>query len=154
MKRTKIRRAAAPPVDSDELSVARRSSGILARHREKTGRITFQLLEGRTKESVVLPAAAARLLKEILACLAEGKSVSIVPEQVELSTQQAADLLNVSRPYFIGMLEGGKIPSRKVGTHRRVHARDVLVYKQAIEAERARALDALAEQAQHLKLGY
>jgi excisionase family DNA binding protein len=85
---------------------------IFARHTDKHGRLTFQIREGKEKESVVIPATAARLFKDILTQMSEGNAVTIMPLQVELTTQQAADLLNVSRPYLIGLLDGGKIPCR------------------------------------------
>ncbi len=150
----KPRSTATSPLSSDELGLVRRSSNILTRHTDKRGRLTFQIREGNGKEFVVIPAAAARLFKDILAQMSEGNTVTILPLQVELTTQQAADLLNVSRPYLIGLLDGGKIPCRKVGTHRRVYAKDVLDYKRAIDADRNRALNELAKQAQELNMGY
>lgn len=86
--------------------------------------------------------------------LAEGHAVSVVPSFDELSTQEAADMLNVSRPYLITLLESGKIPFRKVGTKRRVLTEDVLRYKKAIDDQRLKTLDELAQQAQELDLGY
>ena len=151
---TKPRSTATSPLSSDELGLAQRSSSIFARHTDKRGRLTFQIREGKEKESVVIPAAATRLFKDILTQMSEGNTVTILPLQVELTTQQAADLLNVSRPYLIGLLDGGKIPFRKVGTHRRIFAKDVLDYKRAIDADRNRALSELARQAQDLKMGY
>jgi len=141
-------------LNSDELGLAQRSNRIFNRHTDKRGRLTFQIREGKEKESVVIPAAAARLFKAILTQMSEGHTVTILPRQVELTTQQAAELLNVSRPFLIGLLDGGKIPCRKVGTHRRVLAKDVLDYKRAIDADRNRALNELARQAQDLNMGY
>jgi excisionase family DNA binding protein len=150
----KPRSVTASPLDPNELGLARRSKGIFARHTDKQGRLTFQIREGKEKESVVIPAAAARLFKDILTQMSEGNAVTLLPLQIELTTQQAADLLNVSRPFLIGLLDGGKIPCRKVGTHRRINAKDVLAYKGTIDAERNRALNELAKQAQELNMGY
>ena len=156
MKTTQVkpRSTATSSLSSDELGLALQSKSIFARHTDKRGRLTFQIREGKEKESVVIPAAAARLFKDILTQMSEGNTVTILPLQVELTTQQAADLLNVSRPYLIGLIDGGKIPSRKVGTHRRIYAKDALDYKRAVDTDRNRALNELAKQAQELKMGY
>src|SRR5580692_5551242 len=77
---------------------------------------------------VTIPSAAIRVLTDVLANMAEGRPVSLVPIDSELSTQQAADLLNVSRPFFIKLLEQGKMPYRKVGEQRRVRYQDLLRY--------------------------
>lgn len=101
-----------------------------------------------------LPAEVLGLMREILAHMANGSAVTILPVEAELTTQQAAELLGVSRPYFVRLLEDGKIPFTKVGTHRRVLAVDVLGYREA-RRERSKALlDDLAVEAQELDLGY
>jgi excisionase family DNA binding protein len=110
--------------------------------------------ENQSSEDVALPLSVLRLLKEILSEMAQGRSVALVPLQAELSSQQAADLLNVSRPYLIGLLEAGKIPFRLVGQHRRVCLDDLLAYKQKDEDARRRIADELAADAQELGMGY
>ena len=142
------------PLSRDDLRFAQQSMSIFKRHTDRQGRLSFQIDQGDIKESVVIPAVAARLFENILIQLSEGNMATILPLQREITTQQAADLLNVSRPYLIGLLDGGKIPCRKVGTHRRVYAKDILEFKRADNLKRSAALDALVKEAQELDLGY
>src|SRR5207253_9557867 len=85
-------------------------------------------------EAVELPAGAVGILAEILGHFAEGRAVGLATREVEVSTQRAADILNVSRPYLVELLETGKIPFRRVGTHRRVRLDDVLAYQTEMRA--------------------
>jgi len=115
----------------------------------------LQLLQGdKPGEVIALPLPALRLLFTILKEMGEGNAVTLMPVHAELTTQQAADILNVSRPFFIGLLEEGKIAFRKVGTHRRVLLHDVMEYKKNIDANRLKALEELSAQAQELNMGY
>ena len=105
-------------------------------------------------EDLILPGYAINLLLAMLTEMSKGNAITVMPIHAELSTQETAELLNVSRPHLVDLLEQGKIPFRKVGTHRRVLANDVFDYKQRIDAARLKALDDLAAQAQELDMGY
>lgn len=104
--------------------------------------------------SVDVPYEAFAVLLEVLGQMANGNAVTIVPVNAELTTQQAADFLNVSRPFFVTLLEAGRIPYRKVGTHRRILFKDLSSYKREDELRRRKVLDHLASEAQKHNLGY
>ena len=101
-----------------------------------------------------MPAPALRMLVDILAQMAEGNAVTIAPYHAELTTQQAADYLNVSRPHLVGLIGRGELAHRKVGSHRRILFKDLVEYQQGSRVERKKSLDELAAQAQELELGY
>jgi excisionase family DNA binding protein len=103
-------------------------------------------------QNVPLAPLPFKLLVEVLKQLAAGNAVSIVPLRKEVTTYEAAEILNVSRPFVIGLLEKGEIPFRKVGAHRRIPLSALLEYKRKTDAIRDEALDFLAAQAQELKL--
>ena len=107
-------------------------------------------LSGPSKEGVAIPASLQRVLIEAARQLAEGNGVAVMPVTAEVTTQQAADVLNVSRPFVIGLLDKGDIPFHKLGTHRRIHLRDVLAYKRRRDASRRAVIDRLAAEAQEL----
>lgn len=106
------------------------------------------------QQPIVLPAPAIELLREILAELADGHVVTVAAARSELTSQQAADLLNVSRPYLVGLLDRRVIPFRRVGNRRRVRLDDVLAYRRRDEIRRRQLLDELTAEAEHLGLEY
>jgi excisionase family DNA binding protein len=103
---------------------------------------------------IELPASAVRVLAKVLAEMAQGHAVALLPVQAELTTQQAADILSVSRPFLIGLLEQRKIPFRLVGQHRRVRLDDLLAYQRKDDENRRRIADELTADAQELGVGY
>lgn len=107
-----------------------------------------------TGEFITIPKKALLFLSAILQNMAEGKSISIIPSDSEISTQQAADMLNISRPHLVKLLESGSIPFKKVGSHRRILLQDLMTYEENLQKEREKQLDFLAKQAQDLNLGY
>jgi len=90
----------------------------------------------------------------MLSQMGQGNAVTLLPIHTELTTQEAANLLNVSRPHLVKLLETGKIPFHKVGNHRRVRFEDLMEYKESIDQQRMETLDKLTAQAQELNLGY
>jgi len=110
-------------------------------------------IEGKG-EFLKIPKKAMILLFEIMKNMAEGKSLTLIPSDSEVSTQQAADMLNVSRPHLVKLLEEGQIPFKKVGSHRRIELKDILAYEEQQKKNRKEQLDFLSQQAQELNLGY
>lgn len=137
------------PTEAEALS-AKELSRILAKHPHES--LKVQVPE--TQDTVELPAAAVRLLLDLLSAMAEGQTITMIPIHAELTTQQAAELLGVSRPFLIKRLAEGQIPFRKVGTHRRIFFADLMHYKKETDVKRHQALDELTAQAQDLDMGY
>jgi excisionase family DNA binding protein len=142
------------PPSKEDVELARASGQRLAPLARRGRPLTLRVRDAGKEETIDLPAAAVKLLQAILEDMASGRAVMIVPQNAELTTQQAADFLNVSRPFLVGLLEQKKLPFRLVGTHRRVRFEDVLRFKENIDAERRKVLDQLAAEAQELKMGY
>lgn len=105
-------------------------------------------------EDLIVPRQAIELLKDILANMSAGKVINIVPMAMELTTQQAADFLNVSRPYLIGLLEQGELNHTLVGTHRRIRFDDLLAYREKMVNKSKAAMDELMKLSQELGIGY
>ena len=101
-----------------------------------------------------IPKKAFHLLVVILNNMADGKSITLIPSNAEISTQQAADMLNVSRPHIVKLLEDGMVPFKKVGTHRRIELKHLIEYEKKLKENRKQKLDFLIGQAQELNLGY
>lgn len=139
-----------------EVAAAVQSQRALAAYvstRFETQRI--QIFDEKNRaHAVELPTAALRLLVDILAELADGNAVKVVPIHAELTTQEAADMLNVSRPHLVKLLESGALPFHKAGKHRRVRFADLMAFKAERDRASEQAMEELARQAQELRLGY
>jgi excisionase family DNA binding protein len=143
------------PTEADA-ALARESSRRLAT--KKLGRrssVRIQLLDdGKEPEAVAVPASALRLFLRLLTEMSQGHAVTLIPTHAELTTQQAAELLNVSRPYVVKLLDEGRIPCRSVGKYRRIRFDDLMAYKRKDDQARAKILDQLTAEAQKLGMGY
>jgi len=144
--------AAVIPSEADA-ALAKETSRVLASHLSQNAPMRLRILDDSKKESTVrLPQAAAQMLLRILEEMARGNAVTLMPVHAELTTQQAADMLNISRPSLIRLLDEGKLRFRRVGTHRRVLFEDLVQFKRESERLRRAALDALAALDQELGL--
>lgn len=111
-------------------------------------------LKVNEEQTITIPSSILPQLRDILNHIAQGNNIKIVPIKQELTTTEAASILNVSRPYLVELLESGKIPFRKVGVRRRILYQDVITYKEKVNAQRRKTLAELTAQAQELNMGY
>jgi len=138
-----------------EAILAGESFKILNEYIHSSSKPTIQIVgKDKHKEQLMLPMSALRFLVDVLSEMAKGNAVTLMPVHAELTTQEAADMLNVSRPFLVNLLEENKIPYRMVGSRRRVLAKDIIDYKNKIDQSRLEVLKELSEQAQELNMGY
>ena len=126
---------------------------IAADSPDRPDKVAIRLAEDE-RDVIELPFAAVRLLIDLLDEMSKGNAVSLIPMNAELTTQQAADLLNVSRGFIVKLLDNREIPYRMVGTHRRVLFNDLKAYEERTKRARLKALDQLTEESQTLGIGY
>ena len=143
-----------PPPSVQEAALARSSGQSLARLIKKNRPLKLKVTNADQEQPIELPPGAALLLMDILEAMAAGRGITLIPENAELTTVQAADVLNVSRPFLIKLLAEKALPCRKVGAHRRIRMEDVMAYKARIDADREAILDQLVAEAQEHDMGY
>jgi excisionase family DNA binding protein len=143
-----------PPPSVQEAALARSSGQSLARLIRKNHPLTLKVTDSDQGQPIELPPGAVLLLMDILEAMAAGRGITLIPENAELTTVQAADVLNVSRPFLIKLLEEKALPCRKVGAHRRIRMEDVMAYKARNYADREAVLDQLVAEAQENNMGY
>lgn len=110
--------------------------------------------DDRRQESVILPRLAVDMIAQLLAELGRGHAVVMEPVEAELTTQQAADILNVSRPYLIGLLDEGKIPYRRVGNRRKISLMQILDYKRREDKNRDAIANEILSETQNIGIDY
>ncbi len=142
------------PPSEREAILARTSKQLLSRYAREDQSLTVQVMDADHDEPIESPAGVVILLTDILGAMASGQGITLISEDAELTTVQAADILHVSRPFLIKLLDEGKIPYRKVGKHRRIRGEDVMNYKRAIDQQREAVLDQLVAEAQEQDMGY
>jgi excisionase family DNA binding protein len=144
--------------DARDIQLASESSQTLEGLAQATGDLTLTVTgEGGATNQIRVPSSVVRLMFAALAEMACGNTIALArlsDANPELTTQEAAEILNVSRPYVVSLLEKGEMAFRKVGPQRRVKLREVLAYKQRTDIDRRTALDELAREAQEMRLGY
>jgi excisionase family DNA binding protein len=143
--------AVSPPPSEADVVLAKETIRVLASRLRNGDLMQLRIVgDASPKKTVKLPAAAVRLLVRILEEMARGNAVTLIPVHAELTTQQAADMLNISRPSLIQLLDEGKIGYRRVGAHRRVGFKSLMKYKRHADAARRAALAELAAYDQEL----
>jgi excisionase family DNA binding protein len=136
---------------NEEAQIAREAAAKLKPLADAQADVEVRVVE-HGEIVVALPARAVRLITEFLTAIAERRPVSLIPYTAELTTQQAAEFLNVSRPYVVGLIDKDEIPHRMVGTHRRVLLSDLIAYKKKSDARRQEAIGKMVAEAQKLRL--
>lgn len=142
------------PPSAKDAAIARASGQLLSRFTQGKTPLTLRVRDANHDEPLELPEGAVELLMDILEAMAAGRGVTLIPENAELTTVQAAEILNVSRPFLIRLLDENTMPHRKVGKHRRIRMEDVMAYKANIDSDREAVLDQLAAEAQQQDMGY
>lgn len=140
-----------PPTET-ESSQARESYEKLAPFVEPKRPLTFIVADAEHKEPIQLPAEVVALLKKVLEAMVAGHGITLIPLHAELTTMEAADILNVSRPYLIKLLEADEIPYRKVGRHRRIRLDDLMAYMKESDRKSRAAMDELVALSEELGL--
>ena len=140
----------------EEQRIARTSVDQLRKASQKINRKdkSIEITVPYSSKPLQLPSKVLGLLSAIVSNMAAGKSMAIILSDATIGTQEAADYLDVSRPFIVRLLEKGEIPFSKVGTHRRIKVSDVIAYQKKTKAKRRKQLNFLAQQAQDLNMGY
>jgi len=151
----RIREVVPPPLSEREKEMARVAQRCIVEALDHSRAAAIMLTtDSGEHPSVEVPPAALKLIGQLLGAMSEGRPVVLMPTEQEFTTVEAANFLNVSRPFVIKEMDSGRLPHRKVGSHRRIALEDLLAYAQKMRATQASALDRMAENAHELGLDY
>jgi len=147
MTTAKRERAAAMPLPSKtEMELARVAQRCIMEALDRSKAVKIKLeSENGDMPPIELPPASLRLIGQLLGLMSEGRPITLMPEKQELTTVEAANFLNVSRPFVIKEIDAGRIPHRMVGSHRRILLTDLIAYANQMQASREAALDDLSQ---------
>lgn len=151
----RVREVSSPLLSQKDQEMARAAQRciVAALDHSRAASITVTTDTGE-HPTVELPPAALKLIGRLLGAMSQGRPITLVPTEQELTTVEAANFLNVSRPFVIKEMEAGRLAYRKVGSHRRIAFEDLLEYAQQMRARQANALERMAENARELGLDY
>jgi excisionase family DNA binding protein len=140
-------------LDEHDAALAQAAQRCMMAALDHSRAATIKLVaEGEDLPAIELPPKALRLIAELLGLMGQRQPLMLLPQKHELSTQEAAAFLNVSRPFVVKQIEAGRLPARKVGRHRRVLFEDLLAYQQSLRQETEQALQTLADEGQELDI--
>jgi len=151
----RTRQVVPPSMSPQELEMARVAQRCImeALDHSRAAAITLTTTDG-SHPTIELPPAALKLIGQLLGVMSEGRPITLMPSKQEFSTVEAANFLNVSRPFVIKEIEQGRLPHRKVGSHRRVAFEDLVSYAREMRKRQEHALERMAENARELGLDY
>ncbi|MNS98086.1 Helix-turn-helix domain protein [compost metagenome] len=151
----RFREGIPPPMTKQDMEMARIAQRCIIEALDHSRAVSITLsTEDGSQPSVALPPVALRLIGQVLGALSEGRPLTLMPAQREFTTVEAAHFLNVSRPFVIKEIEAGRLPHRKVGTHRRIALEDLVAYASKMREKQAAALERMADNARELGLDY
>ncbi len=144
-----------PKMSAQELEMARVAQRCIMEALDRSKAVSIMLTsDGDEQPSVAVPPAALKLIGQLLGALSEGRPVVLMPGKQELTTVEAANYLNVSRPFVIKEIEAGRLPHRMVGRHRRIAFEDLVAYERKMREKQRAALERMAENERELGLDY
>ena len=151
----RVREVSPPPLDAKDMEMVRVAQRCImaSLDHSRAAAITLTTDTGE-HPTVAVPPAALKLIGQLLGAMSEGRPVVLMPTEREFTTVEAANFLNVSRPFVIKEIEAGRLPHRKVGTHRRITLDDLLAYANKMRVQQTSALERMADNARELGLDY